>query len=36
MYYCMNRLDAEKFANFEFSVNFGILTEVKKSFVDAL
>jgi len=36
MYYCMNRLDAEKFSNFEFAVNFGILMEVKKNFVQAL
>ena len=24
MYYALNRLDAEKFANLEFAVNFGI------------
>ena len=36
MYYAINRLDAEKFANLEFAVNFGIQSEVKKSFLNAL
>ena len=36
MYYALNRLDAEKFANLEFAVNFGIQTEVKRSFLSAL
>jgi hypothetical protein len=36
MYYAMNKLDAEKFANLDFAVNFGIYPEVKKSFVNAL
>lgn len=33
MYYAMNRLDADKFSNLDFAVNFGILPEIKKSFV---
>ena len=36
MYYAMNRLDADKFSNLDFAVNFGILPEVKKSFVQAI
>ncbi len=36
MYYAMNRLDADKFSNLDFAVNFGILPEVKKSFVQAM
>ncbi len=36
MYYAMNRLDADKFANLEFAINFGIQSEVKRSFVNAL
>lgn len=36
MYYCINRCDADKFANFDFSVNFGVPPEVKRSFIDAL
>jgi hypothetical protein len=36
MYYAMNRLDAEQFASLDFAVNFGILQENKRNFVEAL
>jgi len=36
MYFAINRLDAEKFSTFDFTLNFGISSEVRKSFIDHL
>ena len=36
MYFAINRLDTEKFANLDFTLNFGIASEVRKSFVDQI
>jgi hypothetical protein len=36
MYYAIGRLDAEKFAALDFTLNFGISPEVRASFVDAM
>lgn len=36
MYYAINRLDADRFAKLDFTINFGIESAVRKSFVDAM
>lgn len=36
MYYVINRLDADKFAVLDFTLNFGISSEVRASFVNAI
>lgn len=36
MYFAINRLDADKFAVLDFTLNFGISSEVRAAFVDAL
>lgn len=36
MYFAINRLDAEKFVALDFTLNFGISSEVRAAFVEAL
>ena len=36
MYFAISRLDAEKFAQLDFTLNFGISPEVRSAFIDAL
>ena len=36
MYYAISKLDADKFANLDFTLNFGITPDVKNLFVDWL
>lgn len=36
MYFSINRLDAEKFARLDFTINFGIESHVRKSFCEAI
>lgn len=36
MYFAINRLDAEKFAKFDFTINFGIDSEVRRLFIEGL
>lgn len=36
MYYAISRLDAEKFAALDFTLNFGISSEVRAQFVEML
>lgn len=36
MYYAINRLDAEKFAKLDFTMNFGVMPEVRSTFVEMI
>lgn len=36
MYFAISKLDADKFANLDFTLNFGISSEVRAKFVEAM